>query len=84
LFSNWTGESTGVFRLGLRQGLYCLGCCWATMLVMFAVGTMNIVWMAVLGVLMTIEKLATTPRFSQAVGAAFAAIGLAMAGLPPV
>jgi len=79
-FSNWTDERHGVFRLGLRQGLYCLGCCWAAMLVMFAVGTMNVVWMAALGVLMTIEKVTTTPRFSQAVGAAFVVTGLVMVG----
>jgi predicted metal-binding membrane protein len=48
------------------------------MLVMFAVGTMNVVWMAALGVLMTIEKLSITPHFSRAVGVAFVAIGLAM------
>jgi predicted metal-binding membrane protein len=83
-FSNWTEERAGVFRLGVRQGLYCLGCCWAAMLVMFAVGTMNVVWMAALGVLMTIEKLSTAPHFSRAVGAAFVAIGLAMAGLSVV
>ena len=77
-FSNWTEQRAGVFRLGLRQGLYCLGCCWAMMLVMFAVGTMNVVWMAALGGLMTIEKLATTARFSQAVGAAFVAVGSVM------
>ena len=46
-FANWTAEPRGVFRLGLRQGLYCLGCCWAMMLLMFAVGVMNVVWMAV-------------------------------------
>jgi predicted metal-binding membrane protein len=74
-FSNWTTEIGGVFRLGLRQGMVCLGCCWAMMLVMFAVGAMNVVWMAGLGVLMTIEKLTTTPRFSEAVGFAFVAIG---------
>jgi predicted metal-binding membrane protein len=77
-FSNWTEERSGVFQLGLRQGLYCLGCCWAMMLVMFAIGTMNVAWMAALGVLMTIEKLSTTARFSHAVGAAFAAIGSVM------
>ena len=77
-FSNWTTETSGVFRLGLRQGLVCLGCCWAMMLVMFAVGAMNVVWMAGLGVLMTIEKLTTTPRFSEIVGFAFVAIGFGM------
>jgi predicted metal-binding membrane protein len=78
-FSNWTEKPAGVFRLGLRQGLYCLGCCWAMMLVMFSVGTMNLVWMAVLGVLMTIEKLSATPRFSKTVGVAFVVAGFAMA-----
>ena len=74
-FANWTAEGDGVFRLGLRQGLYCLGCCWALMLLMFAVGVMNVVWMAALGVIMTIEKLATTTRFSRALGVAFIGVG---------
>lgn len=74
-FANWTTETAGVFKLGLRQGLYCLGCCWAMMLVMFAVGVMNIVWMAALGIVMTIEKLATGARFTRVVGAALALIG---------
>ena len=62
--------------IGLRQGLYCLGCCWAMMLLMFAVGVMNVVWMAILGAVMTIEKLGTTTRFSRAAGVVFLAIGL--------
>jgi predicted metal-binding membrane protein len=77
-FSNWTTERSGVLRLGLRQGIICLGCCWATMLLMFAVGAMNVLWMAALGVLMTIEKLTTTARFSKAVGLAFVAAGFGM------
>jgi predicted metal-binding membrane protein len=77
-FANWTDKGAGVFRLGLRQGLYCLGCCWAMMLVLFAVGAMNVIWMAALGVVMTIEKLSTTARWSHAVGAGFVAIGAVM------
>ena len=77
-FSNWTTERSGVFRLGLRQGLYCLGCCWAMMLAMFAFGVMNVVWMAALGVLMTIEKMTTDARFSKAVGVMFVALGCGM------
>jgi len=77
-FANWTTERSGVFRLGLRQGMLCLGCCWAMMGLMFALGAMNVVWMAALGVLMTIEKLSTTARFSEAVGLAFVAVGFAM------
>ena len=37
-FANWATTEAGVFRLGLKQGVYCLGCCWAMMLLMFAVG----------------------------------------------
>lgn len=77
-FSNWTTERSGVLRLGLLQGMLCLGCCWAMMLLMFALGTMNVVWMAALGVLMTIEKLSTTARFSEAMGLAFVAVGFGM------
>lgn len=75
-FANWTAEPRGVFRLGVRQGLYCLGCCWAMMLLMFAVGVMNVVWMAALGTVMTIEKLNTTTRFSRALGVVFILVGM--------
>jgi len=76
-FANWTAEPLGVFRLGLRQGLYCLGCCWAMMLLMFAVGVMNVIWMAALGAVMTIEKINTTTRFSRALGIVFIVAGVA-------
>jgi predicted metal-binding membrane protein len=75
-FANWTVRPMGLFRLGLRQGLYCVGCCWAMMLVMFAVGVMNVLWMAALGIVMAIEKTGTGIRFTRAVGAALATIGL--------
>jgi predicted metal-binding membrane protein len=76
-FANWTASPAGVFRLGFRQGLYCLGCCWAMMLSMFAVGVMNVIWMAALGAIMAIEKVNTTTRFSRALGALFVLIGVA-------
>lgn len=46
----------GGFRLGARHGAFCVGCCWALMLVMFAVGVANLVWMAALTALMVHEK----------------------------
>lgn len=46
----------GAWRLGLRHGLSCLGCCWALMLVMFATGVGSLLWMLLLGVLMAAEK----------------------------
>jgi predicted metal-binding membrane protein len=44
------------WRLGLRHGLFCLGCCWALMLVMFGIGVGSLVWMAGLAGVMVIEK----------------------------
>lgn len=73
-FANWTDRPWGVIKLGLRQGAYCVGCCWAMMLLMFAVGVMSIIWMAALGVVMAIEKMAP-PRFSRALGAVLIAAG---------
>jgi len=78
-FANWATTPSGVFRLGVKQGLYCLGCCWAMMLVMFAVGVMNVVWMAGLGMLMTIEKLLAGRRFTHAIGVTLIAIGACIA-----
>jgi predicted metal-binding membrane protein len=46
----------GGFALGARHGLFCVGCCWALMLVMFAVGTASLVWMAALTALTVHEK----------------------------
>ncbi|HEY0223923.1 MAG TPA: DUF2182 domain-containing protein [Pseudolabrys sp.] len=74
-FANWKTTPRGVFGLGVRQGLYCLGCCWAMMLVMFAVGVMNVAWMAALGIVMAIEKIGVGRRFTHAVGAVLIVIG---------
>jgi predicted metal-binding membrane protein len=55
----------GGFRLGARHGLFCVGCCWALMLVMFAAGVANLLWMALLTALMVHEK--TRPAGRRAV-----------------
>jgi predicted metal-binding membrane protein len=67
----------GGFRLGLRQGRDCVGCCWAMMLLMFSVGTMNVLWMAGLGLVMAAEKIAGTPRLSRILGGVMLAVGAA-------
>lgn len=56
LFARWSDRPSRIFRLGLEQGAWCLGCCWALMLVMFAVGTANIFWMALIGLFALVEK----------------------------
>ena len=56
--SRWSGgnEMVQSFRLGLDHGLFCLGCCWSLMLLMFGVGAGSLGWMLVLGAVMGVEK----------------------------
>ncbi len=58
LSRHWRPGHLGAFRLGVVHGAYCLGCCWALMLLLFAAGIMNLVWIAGLAILVLIEKLA--------------------------
>lgn len=62
------GQSSAFYREGLVQGLACLGCCWALMTVMFAVGIMNIIWVGLLGAVMALEKNLPSRWFYKAVG----------------
>ncbi len=56
--SRWRGgnELAQSFRLGLDHGIFCLGCCWTLMLLMFGVGAGNLGWMLLLGGVMGVEK----------------------------
>ena len=58
IMEHWQGERdhAQAFRLGIHHGIFCVGCCWSLMLLMFAVGIGNLGWMLVLGTLMAIEK----------------------------
>lgn len=56
------------FAEGFRQGMSCLGCCGAIMGVMFVVGVMNIFWMALLGILMAVEKTFVSKVLPRAIG----------------
>ncbi len=58
LARHWRPGRAGAFRMGLEHGLACVGCCWAFMLLLFAGGIMNLVWIAGLSVLVLAEKLA--------------------------
>jgi predicted metal-binding membrane protein len=56
LARHWRPGRGGAFRMGLAHGTYCLGCCWALMLLLFAAGIMNLVWIAGLSILVLAEK----------------------------
>ena len=72
LVRHWRTGTLGALRLGLDHGLYCLGCCWALMAVLVAAGGMGLAWVALIALIVLVEKL--VPRavwFSRAVGVAF-------------
>jgi len=78
--SNWRDGPAGAFQMGLRHGRYCLGCCWALMCVLFAVGVMNLAWVAALGVFILLEK--TGPfggRVARGGGLILIAVGILFA-----
>ena len=56
LMQHYRRGTAAAFRLGRGHGVFCLGCCWALMLIMFAVGVANLWWMALLGGVMVYEK----------------------------
>ena len=76
--ARWTDTFAGVFRLGFEQGTFCVGCCWALMAVMFAVGVMNILWIAVLAIIMGIEKAVPSFALTRTIGIALMAWGAAL------
>ena len=74
---NWRKGLIGPARAGARHGLFCLGCCWLLMALLFVFGLMNILWIAALAILVFVEKvLPFGPRLSQATGVALAAWGV--------
>lgn len=69
-------EPSGAFTLGVRHGLYCIGCCWALMLLLFVGGVMNVLWIAALSGLILLEKLVPFgKRLSRLAGCVFFAAG---------
>ena len=71
--------SLGAFRMGLHHGAYCLGCCWSLMVVLFVVGTMNLVWMGVLSIIIFGEKIVPHGvEMGKATGIALIVFGVAM------
>ena len=57
LMNNWRDGNLGTFLIGYKHGFYCIGCCWALMLTLFALGVMNIMWVMILTVFVLFEKL---------------------------
>jgi predicted metal-binding membrane protein len=76
LLGRWRKGAWGAVTNGMRHGLFCLGCCWMLMVLLFVGGLMNLLWIAALALLVLIEK--TLPwggRTSRATGAALVVWG---------
>jgi predicted metal-binding membrane protein len=57
---HWRTGQVGALRMGLRHGVYCVGCCWALMLLLFVGGVMNLLWVAAIAGFVLVEKLVPT------------------------
>ncbi len=84
---HWRGgnERWQALRLGVHHGLFCLGCCWALMLLMFALGAGNIGWMLAIGVVMAVEKnVSWGRRIGRPLGAVLlvTSVAVAASGVP--
>ena len=53
----WKDGKAGALRMGIQNGIYCLGCCWILMILLFVSGIMNILWIAIITLFVVIEKI---------------------------
>jgi predicted metal-binding membrane protein len=75
VLNHWREGTAGAFWMGVAHGLYCLGCCWFLMALMFAAGIMSLLWMAAIAAFVLIEKLFPAGQWIARGG------GLAMLGV---
>ena len=77
LSTHWRAGVKGALVMGLEHGLYCIGCCWALMILLFAGGVMNLFWVAAIAIFVLVEKVAP---FGRVVGQGGAVL-LVLAGV---
>lgn len=78
LSTGWREGRWGAFLMGLQHGAYCVGCCWVLMSLLFVVGVMNLIWIAVIAIFVLLEKVspaAASPWLSRAAGVLLAGWG---------
>ncbi len=80
LLSEWRAGMSGALVMGMRHGLYCVGCCWLLMALLFVVGVMNAAWCAVLAALVLAERLLPGGQWlARAVGVVLVLCGVGVA-----
>jgi predicted metal-binding membrane protein len=76
LLGEWRPGAYGAFVMGARHGLFCVGCCWALMALLFVGGAMNLAWVAALSIAVALEKLLPRgDRLAAALGMVLIALG---------
>ncbi len=70
LFTQWREGPWGALEMGVRYGGYCVGCCWALMGLLFVVGVMNLLWVALLAIFVLMEKTMRGPWLGRVTGVA--------------
>ncbi|MEO3433560.1 DUF2182 domain-containing protein [Inquilinus sp. CAU 1745] len=79
LTTRWRRGRGGAIRMGVEHGVYCLGCCWALMALLFVGGVMNLLWIAAIAGFVLVEKTAPAGRrVGRWAGAVLAALGVWM------
>ena len=73
LMAEWREGNAGAFVMGVRHGLFCLGCCWVLMTLLFVGGVMNLAWVALLAGFVLVEKLVAHRSVSWASAAVMVA-----------
>lgn len=77
IHQHWKDGKGGAIRMGIQNGVYCLGCCWILMILLFVSGIMNILWIAIISLFVLIEKfLSSVKVISFIVGIALIAYGI--------
>ena len=77
LTQQWRPGVRGGLEMGLRHGAYCVGCCWLLMVLLFVLGVMNVIWIAVLAAVVLLEKFSPRGQLvSRLVGVAAAVWGV--------
>ncbi|MEA2409906.1 MAG: hypothetical protein QOC77_467 [Thermoleophilaceae bacterium] len=83
VLEGWREGRGGALRMGLSQGAWCVGCCWALMASLFALGVMSLAWMAFVAALIALEKLAPwRVAANRAIAVGLLAVGLGLAIAP--
>src|ERR671934_1322896 len=83
ILHGWREGRVGALRMGAEHGLYCVGCCWGLMVILFSLGVMSLVWMAVIAAVIFAEKVFPYGmRLTRIVAIAFVAFGIWVAAAP--